>query len=249
MFCDNYVIITQYLILKSIIMDNIITLSSEDSAKINVYMSKVYSWMTAALAVSALTAWQAASSSAYMNLIAAKPMIFYGMLIAELVLVIFLSARIHAMSLTSAIVSFLAYSVITGLTLSTIFLVYTPASIAKTFIISAGVFGTMSLYGYVTKRDLTSWAGFLFMSLIGIIIASVVNMFLHSFMIDWIVTYAGVIIFIGLAAYDTQKLKHIGATGLEGDMLGKMAIMGALTLYLDLINLFLFLLRIFGRRD
>jgi len=222
---------------------------TQSQANINVFMSKVYSWMTLALVVSASAAWIAGHNAAFISLITGNMLIFYGMIIAELGLVIFLSARIQKMSLATAMISFIAYSLLTGLTLSTIFMIYTATSIAKTFVITAGVFGTMSLYGYTTKKDLTSWGGFLIMSLIGIIIASVVNIFLHSPMIEWIVTYAGVIIFIGLTAYDTQKLKHIGASGFSGDNLGKMAIMGALTLYLDLINLFLFLLRIFGSRD
>jgi len=220
----------------------------ETRAAINEYMSKVYGWMAGALSVSAGIAWMAAHSPTFIEMITQKPGIMYGMMIGELVLVIVLVSLVKRMSLGAAIFAFLGYSILTGLTLSMIFMVYTEASIAKTFIITGGVFGAMSIYGYTTKKDLTSWGSFLIMSLIGLVIASLVNLFLHSYMIDWITTYAGIIIFVGLTAWDTQKLKYFGAMGMEGDMLGKIAILGALTLYLDFINLFLHLLRAFGDR-
>jgi len=209
-------------------------------------MAKVYGWMMGALAISALVAWHAANSEAYIQFMYQNSFAFFAMLIAELGLVIYLVARLQKMTLQSAIISFLLYSVLTGLTMATIIALYTPASVAKTFVIAASMFGAMGLYGYTTKRDLSAWGGFLFMSLIGIIIASIINIFFTSHMLGWIINYAGVIVFSGLTAYDHQKLKHIGAMGHEGDMLGKMAILGALTLYLDFINLFLFLLRIVG---
>jgi hypothetical protein len=220
----------------------------ESNTQISVYMSKVYSWMAGALAISALVAWSTANTPGFMDTLMANPVLFYGMMIGELVLVIALAGWVQKMSLTTAIIAFLAYSVLTGLTLSSIFLVYTSASIFKTFLITGGVFGVMSVYGYVTKKDLTSWGSFLIMSLIGMVLASLVNLFLHSQMIEWITTYAGIIIFTGLTAWDTQKLKRFGSMGMEEDMLGKMAIFGALTLYLDFINLFLSLLRAFGNR-
>jgi len=220
----------------------------EARTSISEYMSKVYGWMAGALGISAAVAWWAANSPAFIQMISQTPAIMYGLIIGELILVISLVALLKRMSLGMAIFAFLGYAVLTGLTLSTIFMIYTAASIAKTFIVTAGVFGAMSIYGYTTKKDLSSWGSFLIMSLIGLVIASLVNMFLNSHMIEWITTYAGIIIFTGLTAWDTQKLKYFGAMGAEGDSLSKMAILGALTLYLDFINLFLHLLRVFGNR-
>ena len=219
-------------------------------ARVNIseYMSKVYGWMAGALAISAIVAWFSANTPGFMEILMSNRALFYGMMIGELVLVIALAGWVQKMRLTTAIFAFIGYSVLTGLTLSSIFLIYTSASIFKTFIITGGVFGVMSVYGYITKKDLTSWGSFLIMSLIGMLLASFVNLFLHSYMIEWITTYAGIIIFTGLTAWDTQKLKAYGAMGVKGDMLGKMAILGALTLYLDFINLFLSLLRAFGDR-
>jgi FtsH-binding integral membrane protein len=153
------------------------------------------------------------------------------------------------MSASTATMIFIAYSALNGLTLSLIFVIYTAESIASTFFITAGTFAVMSIYGYTTKADLSKWGNLLFMGLVGILIASVVNIFLQDEMLYWITTYAGVLIFVGLTAYDTQKIKAtniIGNEGTEDD--SKEAIMGALTLYLDFINLFLYLLRIFGRK-
>lgn len=229
-------------------MDHTYLIKPISDSAVSDFMTKVYSWMAGALSLSALVAWQAAGSEAFMGYLIERPWLFYGILIAELILVVVLASRITHMSLTAAIIAFLAYSILTGLSLSTIFLVYTSASIAKTFIVAAGMFGVTGLYGYTTKRDLSAWGSFLVMSLIGIIIASVVNLFLHSPMIEWMVTYGGIIIFVGLAAWDTQKLKAIGSMGYQGDALGKAAIMGALSLYLDFINLFLLLLRAMGNR-
>jgi FtsH-binding integral membrane protein len=152
------------------------------------------------------------------------------------------------MSADTATFVFLLYAVVNGLTLSVIFMVYTAGSIAGTFLVTAGTFGAMALYGYTTKRDLTSWGNLLFMALIGLILSSVVNMFFHNPMVYWITTYAGILIFVGLTAYDTQKIKEMNIIGNEGtDEDRKEAIMGALMLYLDFINLFLYLLRLFGR--
>jgi len=166
-------------------------------------------------------------------------------------LVLILSAAISRMQSSTGILLFFLYSALNGLTLSVIFLAYTRASIANTFFVTAGTFGAMSFYGYTTQRDLTSWGSFLFMGLIGIILASVVNIFLRNEMVYWVVTYAGVLIFVGLTAYDTQKLKAMAMAGFaDEETERKTAVLGALTLYLDFINLFLMLLRIMGsRRD
>ena len=216
---------------------------------ISAYFARVYMHMTGALVISGLVAWWAAHSIAFVELIATNSSVIWILIIAELGLVFWLAARAQKMSATTAIAAFMIYAALNGLTLSTIFLVYTAASITKAFLSTAGLFGIMSLYGYTTKRNLASMGGFLFMSLIGIIIASVVNFWFKSPAIEWVVTYAGVFIFIGLTAYDTQKLKRIGAQAAQAGVWEQLAILGALTLYLDFINLFLFLLRIFGRRD
>ena len=175
--------------------------------------------------------------------------VFQGQQIGELALVVYLTSAINRLSQTTAIAVFLLYSLLNGLTMSVIFLVYTTGSIASTFFVTAGTFAAMSIYGYTTKKDLSSIGNMAFMALIGVIIASVVNWFLQSEMLYWIVTYLGVAVFIGLTAYDTQKLKEIGSRGfVDQENMEKMSILGALTLYLDFINLFLFLLRILGNR-
>ncbi len=220
----------------------------ETQAVISEFFSKVYSWMAGALALSALVAWKAANSPVFIEYLMQHPFAFYGMIISEFVLVIALAGWVRKMSLGVAIFAFLGYAVLTGLTFSTVLLIYTAASVSKVFVITAGLYGTMALYGYTTKKDLTSWGSFLIMSLIGIIIASVVNIFLGSHMIEWIVTYAGIIIFLGLAAYDNQKLKALAFSSDSSEGFAKLAILGALILYLDFINLFLFLLRVFGNR-
>lgn len=227
--------------------DNAYVAAHEAQDQISAYFSKVYSWMAAALAVSALVAWRAANSVVFMETVIASP-IFYGLIIAELVLVIALAGWVQKMSRTTATLVFMGYAVLTGLTLSTIFFAYTVASVSKVFVISGGMFGGLALYGYTTKKDLSGWGGFLIMSLIGLVIASLVNIFVQSHMLDWITTYAGIIIFAGLTAYDNQKLKQFGAMSHTEDSFHKMAIYGALILYLDFINLFLHLLRAFGDR-
>ncbi|MDO8527499.1 MAG: Bax inhibitor-1/YccA family protein [Deltaproteobacteria bacterium] len=213
------------------------------------FLSKVYSWMAFALGLTAMTAMFTVSNAAIREFIFGNTGIFFGLLLAELGLVMFLSFAIRKISVTAATAAFVAYSVLNGLTLSAIFLVYTNASLASTFFVTAGTFGAMSLYGYATKRDLTSIGNLCFMALIGLIIASVVNMFWSNPALYWITSYAGVLIFVGLTAYDTQKLKIMSQSIDEESEEGKKAaILGALTLYLDFINLFLMLLRIFGRR-
>ncbi|MCL1675056.1 Bax inhibitor-1/YccA family protein [Elizabethkingia meningoseptica] len=210
-------------------------------------MSKVYGWMSLALVVTGVIAYLVAGSETLISAIIANKLLFYGLIFAELGLVLWLSARIAKMSTTTAIAAFMGYAVLNGLTLSLIFLIYTFSSIALTFFVTAGTFAVMSIYGYVTKSDLTKIGKILMMLLVGIIIASVVNLFLKSPMIYWITTYIGVAVFVGLIAYDTQKIKnYFLEVGGDDSLIGKMAIMGALTLYLDFINLFLFLLRLFG---
>ncbi len=213
------------------------------------YMTKVYNWMALALVVTGVVAYITATTPQMIGYIVSSKLLFYGLILGELGLVIYLTARIQKMSQSTAIASFLIYSALNGLTMSVIFLVYTTASISTTFFVTAGTFAAMSLYGYTTKKDLTSIGNIAFMALIGIIIASIVNFFLKSEMMYWIITYLGVAIFVGLTAYDTQKLKEIGSRGFsDQENMEKMSVLGALTLYLDFINLFLFLLRILGDR-
>lgn len=212
------------------------------------FMMRVYNWMTAGLSVTAAVAYLIATSPGLVMAIA-NPWIMWPLFIAQLGLVVWLATRVMQMSAAQATAVFLLYSALTGVTLSFVFLAYTAASLTSTFLVTAGTFGAMSFYGYTTKRDLTTYGSFLFMGLMGIIIASVVNFFLQSPMVYWLVTYAGVLIFVGLTAYDTQKIKEMNILGNEGtEEDTKEAVRGALTLYLDFINLFLMLLRLMGNR-
>jgi len=213
------------------------------------FLPKVYGWMTAGLALTALAAMMTLSSQGMLNLIFGNKLVFYALIFGELGLVIALSAAINKISSATATLMFLVYSALNGVTFASIFLIYTSSSIASTFFVAAGTFGSVSIYGYVTKRDLTGWGSFFFMGLVGIIIASVVNIFMQSEMISWVISYVGVFVFVGLTAYDTQKIKQIGAAGFgDAESQKKAAIIGALRLYLDFINLFLMLLRIMGNR-
>ena len=213
------------------------------------FMVRVYNWMTAGLGITGFMAMWVANSETLLRIVFGNPIVPIVLIVAQIGLVFYLAARVHHMSASKAQGVFILYAGLTGITFSAIFLVYTAASITSTFLVTAGTFGAMSFYGYTTKKDLTSWGSFLFMGLIGIVIASVVNMFMQSAAIYWIVTYAGVLIFVGLTAYDTQKIKEMNILGNEGtDEDTKEAISGALTLYLDFINLFLMLLRIMGDR-
>lgn len=213
------------------------------------YINKVFNWMSLALLITGVTAFFAAGSYELMNLIFSNKLVFYGLLIGEVLLVGYIGANIQKLSTTTATALFILYSVLNGVTLSFILLVFTSASIATTFFVTAGTFGAMSAYGYFTKRDLTSIGNLCFMALIGIIIASIVNIFFFSEILYWVITYAGVLIFVGLTAYDTQKIKRMYRAGMEDSDIGhNLALMGAITLYLDFINMFLFLLRIFGDR-
>ena len=222
----------------------------EMSAAFPILMRKVYLWMTLALVITGFTAYAVANSSAMINLIYSNSAVIWILFGAELLLVFGLSAAINRLSLTVATLMFVLYSVINGAVLSSIFFAYSIGSIATTFFITAGTFAAMSLYGYFTKADLTSWGIILIMALIGIIIATIVNIFVKSSGLDLIISYAGVLIFVGLTAYDTQKIKLMCQQAPDaGESMQKIALLGALSLYLDFINLFIYLLRILGRRE
>ena len=222
-------------------------INEQAGSRVQTYMSHVYGWMTVGLLLTALVAWFASSNMALIQLL------YKGMwvlLIAELALVFVISGMINRLSGAAATTLFMLYSVLNGCTFSIYFLVYTSSSIASVFFITAGMFGALAFYGYTTKRDLSGFGRFLFMGLIGLIIASLVNMFMHSEPLMWAVTYIGVFVFAGLTAYDTQKLKELG-DGLPQDdqnIFRRYVILGALQLYLDFINLFIMLLRIFADR-
>ncbi len=210
-------------------------------------MRKVFVWMTLALAITGLTAYGVATSPTILSLIFSSKVTFFGLIIAEFALVFAISGAINRLSLSTATMLFILYSVINGATLSSIFFAFSVATIGKVFFITAGTFGAMALVGYTTKTDLTSMGKLLFMALLGIIIASVVNIFVASSSLDLILSYVGVLVFVGLTAYDTQKIKQMCQAAPDaGESAQKLALIGALSLYLDFINLFLYLLRIFG---
>ncbi len=218
-------------------------------------MTSVYVWMTAALLLTAGTAYFTASSPALLSLIFGNSVAIWVLFIAELGLVLGISGAINRLSPTTATLLFLLYSVINGLTLSTIFFAYSLGTIYQAFAAAALTFGGMSLVGYTTKKDLSGMGGWLLMGLIGLIVASVINIFWGNSVMDAIITYIGVFIFVGLTAYDTQKIKEMSYAVEQGSEMGytdaaaprRIAILGALTLYLDFINLFLYILRLFGR--
>ncbi|MDA0736452.1 MAG: Bax inhibitor-1/YccA family protein [Bacteroidetes bacterium] len=213
------------------------------------FMQKVYLWMTFALTLTGFVAYRTTQSEFLLELIFSSSFGFIGLIIGELALVFWISSGIQRMSSNMAIGLFLLYSVLNGMTLSVLLIAYTGASVASTFFITAGMFGAMSVYGYTTKQDLSSWGNLLFMALIGLILASVVNIFLQSSGLYWLISYIGVLVFVGLTAYDTQKIKQLAAQVIvESEEGRKVAILGALTLYLDFINMFIFMLRILGNR-
>ena len=213
-------------------------------------MRKVYVWMTLALVITGFTAYAVATSPALLMAIVGNWFVLLGLIVAELALVVGISGAINRLSLTAATLMFVLYSVINGATLSVVFLAFTMSSITSVFFITAGTFATMALVGYTTKKDLTSMGRMLFMALIGLVIATVVNMFMRNSGLDMILNYVGVLVFVGLTAYDTQKIKEqLMMAGDAGEAWQKMALVGALTLYLDFINLFLYLLRILGKRE
>lgn len=222
---------------------------SHSATQVGALMKSVYMWMTLALGVTGVVALYVAQSTELMYSIFSNSILFWGLIIGEFALVMIISARIDKMSFSTSLLLFLLYSLVNGLTLSVIFAAYTKESVATTFFVTAGTFGIMSLIGYFTKKDLSKLGGILFMLLIGLIIATVVNIFLANSTMYWIITYAGVLIFVGLTIYDTNKIKAMLEYH-QGDevITQKIALMGALTLYLDFINLFLYLLRILGDR-
>ncbi len=226
------------------------TINEKERGLTNVFsalMRKVYTWMTLALVITGVTAYGVASSPTLLMSIYSNSAIMWGLIIAEFALVFAISGAINRLSLSTATLLFIIYSVLNGAMLSSVFMLYTVTNIAKVFFITAGTFGAMAFYGYTTKKDLTSIGKILFMALIGLIIATVVNMFLKSSGFDYILSYIGVAIFTGLTAWDSQKIKQMLQTQYDmSEGAQKLALLGALTLYLDFINLFLYLLRIFG---
>lgn len=231
-------------------MAQIETAKTGSAVIVNDFVRSVYNWMAVGLALTGFVAFYVSTNETMRNLIFGNPIVLIVLIVAELALVFIISGMVQRMSGGTATFLFVLYSALNGATISFIFLVYTQASIVSTFFICAGTFVGCSIYGWTTKRDLTSWGGFLMMGLIGIIIASLVNLFIHSNAMTLIISYIGVFVFVGLTAYDTQKLKNMAMTqpaGLDGGVIRKGAILGALSLYLDFINLFLLLLRIFGQ--
>jgi FtsH-binding integral membrane protein len=212
------------------------------------FLQRVYLFMALGLGATGLVALAVAASPAAMGFVFGTPLVFPGLLIAQLLLVISFSAAASRVSVGTAAAMFFGYAALSGVTFSAIFLRYTSGSIASTFLVTGGMFAALSLYGLLTRRNLASLGSFCFMGLIGLVIASVVNIFLGSSMLYWLTTFVGVIVFTGLTAYDTAKLKQLGASGRSDT---RVALQGALVLYLDFINLFLMLLRLFGgrRRD
>lgn len=219
-------------------------------SSLQTFMAQVYGWMMVGLLLTAFVAWYTASTETVMMYIFSNKLVFWGLIIFQLAIVFVISGMVQRLSAGVATSLFMLYSVLTGLLLSSIFFIYTEGSIASAFVVSAGMFGIMSLYGYITKRDLSGLGNILFMGLIGLLLATVVNIWLASDTLMWITTYLGVIIFVGMTAYDTQQLKNIAAQSgaFDSSMQRKVAIIGALSLYLDFINLFLYMLRILGNR-
>ena len=223
-------------------------LSAEVKTRQASIVSKAYGWMFTALAITGLTSYICGTSAAFMQLLFSSSSIMWILIIAQLAIAFILIARLDKMSFTTARILFLAYAFTLGLSLSSIFLVYTMSSIASTFFICSAMFGAMALYGHFTKKDLTSWGRILTMALIGLIIATLVNLFLQSSRIDWICSLVGVVLFTGLTAYDAQKMRQLAYLD-ENETTSKLAVMAAFSLYLDFVNLFLYLLRFFGRSD
>ena len=220
-----------------------------DAERESAFLRAVYGWMFVGLGVTAVTAWLVAASPDVAMAIARNQLLFWGLIIAQLGLVVVLSARVAKLAPSTASMLFVAYAALTGVTLSFVLLAFTGESVATTFMVTAGMFGGMAMYGTVTKRSLAGFGQFLFMGLIGIVLASVVGMFWHSSGLQFVIAFCGVIVFTGLAAYDAQRLKAMAQSLPPGET-GSYAVVGALALYLDFINLFLMLLRFFGsRRD
>ncbi len=217
------------------------------SDRVSAFLSAVYGWMCTGLALTAVTAWFIAASPTLVTAIAANRVLFWGLMIAQLGIVFVLSARVQRLGASTASLLFILYPALTGVTISFVLLVYTGESVATTFLVTAGMFGGLAAYGTMTGRSLAGLGQFLFMGLIGVVLASVVGLFWHSDGLQFLVSFVGVIVFAGLAAYDAQRLKTMALATQDGQT-GSYAIVGALTLYLDFINLFLFLLRFTGSR-
>ncbi len=233
-------------------MQSIPIQKTEANVRVNEFIRSVYNWMAIGLSLTGFLAFYVSNSEPLQRLIFGNRLVFFGLIIGELILVFYLSARVQKMQASTATGVFMLYAALNGATLASIFLVYTRSSITSTFFVCAATFVTCSIYGMTTKKDLTSLGGFMTMGLFGIIIASVANMFFRSSGMSMIISYIGVIVFVGLTAYDTQKLKTMALTqpaDLDSGARRKGAILGALALYLDFINLFLMLLRILGNRE
>ena len=217
--------------------------------RVGAFLSKVYGWMFLGLLITALTAFGVASSPAIIEAVFVNRLVFWALIIAQLGLVFYLSARVDRVAPMTAAVMFMVYSTLVGVTSSVILLIYTAASIFSAFVVTAGMFGAMAVFGSVTKKSLAGWGQFLFMGLIGVILASVVGLFWQNDALQFVISIVGVVVFTGLTAYDAQRLKHM-AVALPDGQVGSYAVVGALSLYLDFINLFFFILRLFGgRRD
>lgn len=232
---------------------NFTTTDSTATVQVNSVLRRVYAWMAGGLALTAFISLVVANNEQLVQALRSNALLLIVLIVAEIGLVIYLSRRILTMSVQRASTLFMVYAGLNGITLAPIFLIYTGVSIATTFFITAGTFGLLSIWAMTTKRDLTRWGHYLFFGLIGIIIASLVNIFLRSSAFDLLISAVGVVLFMGLTAYDTQAISR-WASGADPDMarnssVAKMAILGALKLYLDFINLFLFLLRFLGRRQ
>jgi len=213
--------------------------------RVAAFLRAAYGWMCAGLAITAATAWFVASSPSLLGTIARSGPLYIGLIIAQLGIVFVLSSRVQRLSATTASWLFIGYSVLTGVTLSFMMLVYTGQTLTSTFVVAAGMFGTMALYGTVTRSNLAGWGQFLFMGLVGVVLASIVGIFWQSDALQFVTSFIGVIVFTGLAAYDAQRLKSMALMTSAGAT-GSYAIVGALSLYLDFVNLFLMLLRLFG---
>ena len=226
------------------------TASNSDSVDIStLFLAKVFNWMAIGLALTAIIAFMVVSNETFVNYLYSNRFLIFGAIIIEIGLVVYLSARIQKISAGTAKGLFFLYSALNGLTLSSILLVYTATSVFATFVVTAGMFGAMAVYGLVTKKDLSGLGSFLMMGLFGMVIAIVVNIFLQSSMMSFIISGIGVLVFTGLTAYDVQNIKQMGSTAMGQEETKKLAILGALTLYLDFINLFISLLRFMGDRD
>jgi FtsH-binding integral membrane protein len=230
-------------------MDSIMIQKAQVQVRVNSFVRSVYNWMAIGLGITGVVAYGVANSPGVREIVFGAPLVFFGLIIAQLVMVFMISARIQRMQASTATMLFIVYSALNGATLSSIFLAYTQSAITSTFFVCAATVTACSVYGWTTRRDLTTMGGFLTMGLIGIVIASVVNMFVQSSAVSIIVSYVGVLVFVGLTAYDTQDIKNMALSqpdGIDAGAVRKGAILGALKLYLDFINLFLMLLRIFG---